>query len=44
MIGRLLCLIGFHDWVCVRVATWVHWHCYVQHCDRPGCTAVRLER
>jgi len=42
MIGRLLCLVGFHDWIIWRYR--LDLQCYVLHCDRHRCRAMRLDR
>lgn len=40
MIGRLLCLLGFHDWVLMQ---WIRYlSAYRQRCARPGCPARRI--
>lgn len=36
MIGRLLCLLGFHQW------TWTHGRIY-RFCGRPHCFAEKRE-
>ena len=42
MIGRLLCLLGFKDWMISRYR--LDLQCYDLHCDRHGCRAMKLDR
>lgn len=39
MIGRLLCLLGFHRWAYLHWSLW-RW-CVVERCTRRGCLAER---
>ena len=42
MIGRLLCLLGFHEWLKVM---WLRDRgMYFQRCGRHGCAARRVAR